>query len=152
MALTDRQNAFYKRIHALLSLSSSVSLEERGYLGVAYDELQKGRDFKKVINDLNLRYKELESWSSDGTSLTPGSRKLRDDLVRVYGEPKGMIDNWKESDSEYVFRQRAWVKRGESPFKTLKVSEAFNFMILFLLLILITAAILFLFHYLGLLV
>ncbi|WP_460022121.1 hypothetical protein [Lactovum odontotermitis] len=64
--------------------------------------MKSGDDFKKVINNLNLRYKELESWQPGG--LTLESRKLRDDLVEIYGEPNGTINNWAESDPDLIFR------------------------------------------------
>ncbi|GAB2026269.1 hypothetical protein [Lactovum odontotermitis] len=150
MALTDRQNAFCKRIHLLLSLSSSVSIDERVYLEIACDELKAGRNFKKVINDLNLRYKELESWQTGG--LTTGSKKLRDDLIEAYGEPVRAIDNWKESDPDYIFSQRAWIKRGEeNPYRRLTFSDVFSFACGCIVPLLIILAILFILYKLGVL-
>ncbi|GAB2026267.1 hypothetical protein [Lactovum odontotermitis] len=144
MTLTARQNTFYERITRLLELSSSVNVLERDYLTAAYDGLKSGDDFKKVINNLNLRYKELESWQPGG--LTQESRKLRDDLVEIYGEPQGTINNWAESDPDYIFAGKVWIKRGENPYKPVRFSDGLNFMAWLVISILVLFAILFLLY------
>ncbi|GAB2026271.1 hypothetical protein [Lactovum odontotermitis] len=115
----------------------------------AYIGLESGGDFKKVINELNLRYKELESWQPGG--LTPESKKLRDDLVSAYGEPEGVINNWAESDPDYIFGQRVWVKRGENPYERFKFSDSFRFACECMVPLLGVLAILFILYKLGVL-
>lgn len=82
MTLTDRQNQFYRRI-AECSASSLVSDKERKYLLRTKNEIENKVKFQDTINAFNFSLRALEKKQD----LTPEVRKLRDDLVSVYGQP-----------------------------------------------------------------
>lgn len=122
--LTDRQNRYYQEISNILS-KEQISPQEKKYLLKAKKDLENGLNFKTTINYLCLSLEELSSLNSQVEILLKN-------LINVYGKPKyennfetyqdayykGNFLNekdWKESDSEYVYRgsgrYSGWTKR-----------------------------------------
>lgn len=85
--MTDRQLNFYKRI-LTLSRSNQVTSEEKKYLMIAVDALDKGSDFKKTINTLCRALKALDKGKLQDNGLTNGPKLLFEDLKSIYGEPQ----------------------------------------------------------------
>ncbi|AWN64889.1 hypothetical protein LL14B4_01260 [Lactococcus lactis subsp. lactis] len=85
--MTDRQLNFYKRI-STLSRSNQVTPEEKKYLVIATNELDKGSDFKKTIITLCRALKALDKGMLQENGLTIGAKLLFEDLKSTYGEPQ----------------------------------------------------------------
>lgn len=85
--MTDRQLNFYNKI-LTLSRGNQVTPEEKKYLLVAVEALDKGSDFKKTINTLCRAFKALDKGKLQDNGLTIGSKLLFEDLKSIYGEPQ----------------------------------------------------------------